>query len=146
MHTPNHTTYAFEDLAVVFSHPSKGSLTLTGAGIVSATVSRSTDVTSHDLAADGSVMASKIQARNGTITLVLQQTSAGANWLRRLNQYLEVAPSSEWTQGVCSISSKVMDVDITCTGVSPQKTPDAAYQAAGQQVSFVYMCQTIAGV
>jgi hypothetical protein len=146
MHTPNHTTFAFEDLAVVFTHPSKGSLTLTGAGIVSATVSRSTDVTAHDLAADGSVMASKIQARNGTLTLVLQQTSAGANWLRKLNQYLEVAASSEWTQGVCSISSKVMGVDVMCTGVSPQKTPDAAYQAAGQQVSFAYMCQTIAGV
>jgi hypothetical protein len=110
------------------------------------TVSRSTDVTAHDLAADGSVMASKIQARNGAITLVLQQTSAGAVWLRKLNQYLEVAPSSEWTQAVCSISSKVMGVDITCTGVSPQKTPDAAYQASGQQVSFPYMCQTIAGV
>jgi hypothetical protein len=146
MHTPNHTTYAFEDLAVVFSHPSKGSLTLTGAGIVSATVSRSTDVTAHDLAADGSVMASKIQARNGTLTLVLQQTSAGANWLRKLNQYLEVAASSEWTQAVCSVSSKVMGVDIKCTGVSPQKTPDAVYQSAGQQVSFAYMCQTIAGV
>ena len=146
MHTPNHTTYAFEDLAVVFSHPSKGSLTLTGAGIVSATVARATDVTAHDLAADGSVMASKIQARNGTVTLVLQQTSEGANWLRKLNQYLEVAKSSEWTQGVCSISSKVMGVDVMCTGVSPQKTPDAAYQASGQQVSFAYMCQTIAGV
>jgi hypothetical protein len=146
MHTPNHTTYAFEDLAVVFSHPSKGSLTLTGAGIASATVARANDVTAHDLAADGSVMASKIQARNGTVTLVVQQTSEGAKWLRKLNQYLEVAASSEWTQAVCSISSKVMGVDIRCTGVSPQKTPDGDYQQSGQQVSFAYMCQTITGV
>jgi hypothetical protein len=142
----NHTTYAFEDLAVVFSHPSKGSLTLTGSGIVSATVARANDVTAHDVAADGSVMASKIRARNGTVTLVLQQTSAGANWLRKLNQFLETAASNQWTRGVCSISSKVMRVDIKCTGVSPQKTPDADYQQSGQQVSFAYMCQNISGV
>lgn len=146
MHTPNHTTYAFEDLAAVFSHPSKGTLTMTGAGLVSVTVSRSNDVSAHDLAADGSVMTTKQQARNGTLTIVVQQTSAGANWLRKLNQYLEVASSAEWAQAVCSISSKVMGVNINCTGVSPQKTPDAAYQATGQQVSFAYLCQTISGM
>ena len=146
MHTPNHSTYAFEDVTCVFSHPSRGSLTLTGAGIGSVTVARANDVTAHDLAADGSVMASKIQARNGTVTFNLQQTSRGANWLRKLNQYLEVADSSEWTQAVCAITSKVMDVDISCTGVSPQKTPDGDYQQQGQQVSFVYMCQGISGV
>jgi hypothetical protein len=146
MHDTNHSTYAFEDVTVVFSHPSKGSITLTGSGIGSITVARSNDVSAHDLAADGSVMTSKIQARNGTVTIVLQQTSDGANWLRKLNQYLEVAASVEWTQAVCSISSKVMDVDISCTGVSPQKTPDADYQQTGQQVSFVYMAQTITGV
>ena len=146
MHETNHTTYAFEDVTAVFSHPSKGSRTLTGAGLGSITVARTNDVSAHDLAADGSVMTSKIQGRNGTVTIVLQQTSDGAKWLRKLNQYLEVAPSSEWTQAVCSISSKVMDVDISCTGVSPQKTPDADYQQTGQQVSFVYMAQTITGV
>ncbi len=146
MHTPNHTTYAFEDLAVVFSHPSKGTLTLTGSGLVSVTVSRANDVSSHDLAADGSVMTSKMQARNGTLTIAVQQSSAGAAWLRKLNQYLEVASSAEWTQGVCSIASKVMGVNVNCTGVSPQKTPDAAYQAAGQQISFPYLCQNISGV
>ena len=142
----SNTTYAFEDLVVVFSHPSKGSLTLTGAGIVSATIARSTDVSVHDLAADGSVMTSKIQARNGTVTIVLQQTSEGANWLRKLNQYLEVASASEWTRAVCTISSKVMGVNIICRGVSPQKAPDAAYQASGQQVSLAYMCQAISGI
>jgi len=146
MHTPNHTTYAFEDVALVFSHPSKGSLTLTGAGTGSVTVERSNDVTAHDLAADGSVMASKIQARNGTVTINVQQTSEGANWLRKLNQYLEVAASDQWTQAVCSITSKVMNVDISCTGVSPQKTPAAEFESQGQQVAFVYMCQGISGV
>ncbi len=146
MHTPNHTTYAFEDLAVVFSHPSKGTVTLTGAGIVSATTSRANDVSAQDLAADGSVMTTKQQARNGTLNIVVQQTSAGATWLRKLNQYLEVASSAEWAQSVCTISSKVMGVNVRCTGVSPQKTPDAAYQATGQQVTFPYLCQNISGM
>ena len=146
MHTPNHTTYAFEDVALVFSHPSKGSLTLTGAGVGSVTVSRANDVSAQDVAADGSVMTSKIQTRNGTITINVQQTSEGANWLRKLNQYLEVAASDEWTQAVATIASKEMDIDISCTGVSPQKTPDVALQSNGEQTAFAYLCQTITGV
>lgn len=146
MHTPNHTTYSFEDVALVFTHPSKGSITLTGAGTGSVTVSRANDVSTHDLAADGSVMVTKQQARNGTLSIVVQQTSAGSNWLRKLNQYLEVASSAEWAQAVCTISSKVMGINVQCTGVSPQKTPDMAMQATGQQVTFPYLCQSISGM
>jgi hypothetical protein len=128
------------------SHPAVGSYSFNGQGVGSVTVTRANDVTQHDVAADGSVMASKIRTKNGTITIVVQQTSAGALFLRKLNQFLETAHSSEWTRAVCSITSKEQTVNISCSGVSPQKTPDAAFAAPGAQVSFAYMAQTITGV
>jgi len=142
----SHSTYAFEDVACVLSHPNVGSFSFNGAGTGSITVSRANDVTQHDVAADGSVMASKIKTRNGTFTIAVQQTSAGSSFLRKLNQYLETAHSSEWTRAVCSVTSKEQGINITCSGASPQKTPDRAFGAPGAQESFAYMAQTITGV
>jgi hypothetical protein len=121
-------------------------MSFNGQAAGSITVARANDVTQHDVAADGSVMASKIRTRNGTITIVVQQTSTGAAFLRKLNAYLETAHSSEWTRAVCSVVSKEQGVNISCSGVSPQKTPDSAFAQAGAQISFAYMCQTITGV
>jgi len=142
----SNSTYAFEDVNCVLSHPSVGSYSFNGKGVGSVTVARANDVTQHDVAADGSVMASKVRTKNGTITLVVQQTCAGAIYLRKLNAYLETAHSSEWTRAVCSITSKEQNVNISCSGVSPQKTPDAAFAQAGAQISFAYMAQSITGV
>ncbi len=143
MHTPNHSTYSFEELTAVMTHPAMGSLTLTGAGLGTITFSRANDVSAQDLASDGSVMTSKIQARNGLVTIVLQQSSDGARWLRKLNQYLETAPASEWTQATCIGTMRATGARHTCIGLSPQKTPDGNYAAAGQQDSFAYMAQQI---
>jgi hypothetical protein len=91
-------------------------------------------------------MASKIRTKNGTITLAMQQTSAGAKFLRKLNAYLETAHSSEWTRAVCSVTSKEQNINISCSGVSPQKAPDNAFAQTGAQISFAYMAQSITGV
>lgn len=137
------STYSFEDLAVVISHPGMGQLSLQGEGLGSITFAMSNDISQHDLAADGSVMTSKVKAGNGTITIQVQQTSDAAKWLRKYINYVNAAPSSEFAKGTVIGSSKVMGVTHTCTGVSPQKRPDAAYQQTGQQASFTLMAQSI---
>ena len=142
----SHSTYSFENVSAVFTHPSKGSLTLSGAGLGSISVSRSNDASAHDTAGDGSVMTSKIIAKNGLLSINVQQTSDAATWLRKLNQYLENSPSTEWTRATCTISSKVMGILHRCTGVSVQKTADGSYQTNGQQIVFPYLCQTIVGI
>ena len=142
----SHSTYAFEDVICVFSHPSVGSYSFNGKGVGSITVAKANDMTQHDVAADGSVMASKIKAGNGTITLAVQQTSEGANWLRKLNAYVDNAASSEFTRATITVVSKEQGVNITCTGVSPQKSPDNAFAQAGAQESFAYMAQKITGI
>ncbi|MCM1059467.1 MAG: DUF3277 family protein [Eubacterium sp.] len=142
----SYTTYAFEDVDCVVSHPSVGSYSFNGAGTGSITIVKANDMSSHDLAADGSVMTSKIKAGNGTATIAVQQTSPGAEFLRKLNSYCDTAHSSEFTRTIISVVSKEQGVNITCTGVSPQKSPDTSFQQAGQQVSFAYLAQRITGM
>lgn len=143
---PSYSTYAFEDVNCVVSHPSVGSYSFNGAGTGSITIVKANDMSSHDLAADGSVMTNKIKAGNGTATIAVQQTSPGAAFLRKLNAYLDTAPSSEFTRAVISVVSKEQGVNITCTGVSPQKSPDTGFQQTGQQPSFAYLAQRITGM
>ena len=140
---PNYSTYAFEDLAVVINHPSKGQLTLQGEGLGSITFAMANDVSSHDLAADGSVMTSKIKAGNGTVTISVQQTSSANKWFRDLYNYLEPASSSEWSEISLMAESKVMGVTYTATNMSFQKKPDGAYQQSGQQVSWAFLAGDI---
>lgn len=141
-----YSTYAFEDVNCVVSHPSVGSFSFNGAGLGSITIAKANDMSSQDLSSDGSVMTSKIRARNGTATLAVQQTSVGAAFLKKLNAYVDNAHSSEFTRTVITIVSKEQGVNITCTGVSPQKSPDHGFQQTGQQMSFAYLVQNITGV
>ena len=50
------TTYSFDDVDVVFTHPGIGQYVVSGTGVGSISVTMQTDKTSHDVAADGSVM------------------------------------------------------------------------------------------
>lgn len=141
-----YSTYAFEDVSCIVSHPSVGSYSFNGKGVGSITVAKANDVTQHDVAADGSVMTSKIKTGNGTVSLAVQQTSQGAAFLRKLNAYCETAKSSEFARTVITVVAKPQGVNITCTGVSPQKSPDAGFAQAGAQITFAYMAQKITGM
>ncbi len=141
-----YSTYAFEDVNCVVSHPSVGSFSFNGAGTGNVTVAKANDMSSHDVAADGSVMTNKIRAGNGTVTITVQQTSEGAAFLKKLNAYVDNAHSSEFTRTVVTITAKEQGVNITCTGVSPQKSPDQSFQQTGQQVAFAYLAAKITGM
>lgn len=141
-----YSTYAFEDVNVVVSHQNVGSYSFNGKGTGSITIAKANDETQHDVAADGSVMTSKIKTGNGTATIAVQQTSVGAAFLRKLNAYVRTAHSSEFTRTTITVTSKEQGVNIVCRGVSPQKSPDAAFAQAGAQISFAYMAQKITGM
>lgn len=138
------TTYSFSDVSVVISHPSVGQKIANGVGIGTINVSMTTDRSAHDIAADGSVMVSKIRARNGIVTLTVQQTSELNKWLlKNWYSYLESASTSKWADTTVTIKSPVMRDLITATGVSPQKLPDRPYQAQGQLVTWTLMAADI---
>ena len=133
---PESTTYSFTDTIVTFTHPSWGQLSANGVGLGNLVITMSTDRTAHDVAADGSVMVSKIAGRNGAIAVNVQQTSNVAKRLTNLFNYLVKAPAAQWTQLVVTINNVLAGDIITATGVAPQKQADKQFQAAGQQLTW----------
>jgi len=130
------STYSFSDVAMVISHPAVGQYVASGVGLGSITTTMTTDRTTHDVSADGSVMVSKIKGRNGSHAIAVQQTSELNRWLLRLYNYLESAPTNQWAKITIIIRAPEMGDLITSTGVSFQKLPDRPYQAQGQQVTW----------
>ncbi len=137
------TTYSFEDVTTSFQHNGVGAASSTGAGLGSIAIAMAGDRTVHDAAADGKIMISKVNCKNGTITLTMQQTSELHKYLLKWYNYVDVANSSEWAAMVITIKSNNLGDITTCTGVSPQKLPDRPYQAQGQQVTWNLMAAEI---
>lgn len=139
------TVYSFADVSFVISHPSVGKFTITGEGVGSVSIARANDMTQHDVAADGSVMVSKIVTDNGTIALAIQQTSAAHKWLKKWADYLKVAPTSEYALSTAILKNPAVGETISMSGVTPQKRADTAFQQAGQQVTWNLMAAKISG-
>ncbi len=134
-----YSTYAFEDLSVVVTHSALGQLTLQGTGVGNIQFNMANDVSAHDLAADGSVMTSKIKAGNGTIAISIQQTSEAHQWFTKLYNYLVTASSSEWAQIAIMATAPNMQVTHEGSNLSFQKRADKPYQAQGQQVTWTFL-------
>ena len=139
------TVYSFADVTFILSHPAVGQFTFTGEGVGSIAISRATDVTQHDIAADGTVMVSKILAKNGTIGLNIQHTSDGNRFLKRWVSYITEAPTSEWALASAVLRCPAQGETVSINGISPQKRADVTYQSAGQQVTWNLMAAEIEG-
>ena len=139
------TVYSFADVSLVISHPKVGKFTITGEGVGSVSISRANDMTQHDVAADGSVMVSKIVTENGTVAIAIQQTSAAHKWLKKWHDYLKVAPTSEFAKSTAILKNPAVGETISMSGVTPQKRADSAFQQAGQQVTWNLMSAKITG-
>lgn len=139
----SYTTYSFEDVTGSFSHDSVGAASTTGAGLGSITTSMSTDKTVHEVAADGSVMISKVAGDNGTVVITMQQTSELNKYFLKWYNYIKTAATSEWAKMNVTIKSKNLGEITTCTGVSPQKLADRPYQSQGQMITWNLMAAEI---
>lgn len=137
------TTYSFTDVAVIMNHPSLGQYIATGEGIGTITITMSTDRTAHDVAADGSIMISKIAGNNGTIAFQIQQTSEFNQWLLNAYNYLISAPTSEWAQASMTVRSTSMGDLVNASGISFQNRAELSYQQQGQQRTWNLMAASI---
>lgn len=137
------STYSFTDLAGSISHPTLGAYLFDGTGVGSVTIAKATDRTAHDIAADGSVMVSKIAGNNGTVTIEAQQTSAIHKWLLAWFNALWQMPTSEWASTSMTLRNAATGTRHIISGISPQKEPDTPYQAQGQHVTWTLMCAEI---
>jgi hypothetical protein len=137
-------TYSFSDYTAVVAHPSVGQKVLTGAGIGDLNVTMANDVTTHDVAADGAVMISKIKAGNGALAFNVQHTSDANEWFQKWYNYLTAANSAEWAKTTVTLRNNVTGiVEVNATGVSPQKRADKNMQAQGQRVMWNLMAKHI---
>ena len=136
-------TYSFSDVSFSMHHPSIGSYSAIGEGIGDFTVSYANSRTAQDVAADGSVMTSKIKAKHGTVALNILQTSDMEDYLEKWWKYIEVADSSEYTLMTITIQSTTMGINIVCSGVAPEKPADKPFQAQGQRMSWTLMAENI---
>lgn len=131
-----YTTYSFEDVTCSFAHPGVGAASSTGAGMGSISVSMSGDKSVHDVAADGSVMITKVAGKNGVIALTMQQTSELHKYLLKWYNYIDISKLDEFASMVITVKSNNLGEETKCTGVTPQKLADRPYQAQGQQVTW----------
>lgn len=133
------STYSFGDISAVLSHPDYPSLDFKNAGVGDITISKTNDTTAHDLAADGSVLVSKIIVNNGTVTINAQQSSPLHNYLNNLFNYLRTAPTNRWAEIQLDIRAPFLHEARICTGGSFQKDADCPYQAQGQRIAWTLM-------
>lgn len=141
---PQTSTYSFLDLSGAIAHPNLGAYTFTGEGAGEITVTMSTEKSAHDVAADGSVMVSKIAGRNGQISISAQQTSALHKWLLAAYNYLfELAPTNQWAAISATLRNTADGTSHLLTGLSFSKVPDKAYQAQGQRVTWTLLAADI---
>ena len=137
------TTYSFLDLSGAIGHPLAGAYTFTGDGVGEVDIVMSEERTAHDVAADGSVMVSKMAGNNGQLRITCQQTSAVHKWLLLAYNLITVAPPDQWAQMACLLRNVIDGTSHMCTGISFQKIPDKQYQRTGQRVQWVLMCADI---
>lgn len=137
------STYSFLDVVGSIHSDLLDDYIFTGQGVGSISIAKSTERTAHDIAADGSVMVSKIAGNNGTVTIEVQQTSPLHKWLLRWFQTLYNSPTSQWAATQMLIKNVHTGTSHVCTGVSPSKEPDTPYQAQGGRVTWQLMCADI---
>lgn len=135
--------YSFQDVVTTFSHPLVGQFTANGAGIGEIDITMATDKTAHDVAADGSVMVSKVLGDNGTIAIQVQQTSSLQQWLLNAYNTIKNATPDQWALMTIRISSLAMQDLHNCTGVSYQQIAERVYQADGQKLTWNLMAASI---
>ena len=137
------STYSFGDVTATLNFAGIIPYSITGEGTGSIDITMATEKTSHDIAADGSVMVSKILGDNGSVAISLQQTSTAHKMLLLWYNYLKAASSSEWANNSMVIRNNVYGETIVCTGVSPQNKPGISFQAQGQKVTWTLMAADI---
>ena len=97
------------------------------------------DRTVHDIAADGSVMISKIKVKNGSLTIKAQQTSNLHKYLKKLYKYCDPASATAWAKITIVINDRMTGETVNASYGSFKKLSDEGWQAQGEQVTWELM-------
>jgi hypothetical protein len=110
-------------------------------------VSYHTERTTHDVAADGTVMPSYIAGDNGACTIQVQQTSILHAELLALYNLLKIAADSgdvsNWAASALSLRNTVDGSQHLLTGISFSKVPDKTYASQGGKLTWSLMAANV---
>lgn len=139
------STYSFNDVITVLSFANLlPAYTVNGQGVGTINVNNTNDNSAQDLAADGSVMTSKIKASNGTVAISVQQTSPLHKWLKQAYNAATLAPTALWAALAITVTSPTGTFDvINCKGCSFQKPADQPYEQQGQMVTWNFLASDV---
>ena len=135
------TTYAFKNVVGAFTDPDVGTFPFQGQeGVKQLTIFNATDRTSHDTAADGSIMVSYISGASGALEIETQQTSSLhaflVNWANVKFTEAENQDAINFAAAAVNVVDTLNGAVHTLTGVSPMKIPDKGYGASGAMVTW----------
>ena len=142
----DYTTYSFLDLSGALVHPSLGAYIFTGQGVGQVTVTMDTERSAHSVAADGTIMVSKIAGHNGKIQIQCQQTSNVHKWLLAAENALYIADTDAWAEMSASLRNTSDGTSHIIVGMSFGKVPDKVYQAEGQMVTWTLWAANIQNI
>jgi hypothetical protein len=143
------TTYSFKSLSGAFIHPLVGSFPIGGGnvGMGQITISMTIDRTTHDVAADGSVMVSYIAGDNGMVSIEVQQTSALHSfllgWFNACKTAADLGDVIMWTAAAFSVRNILDGSTHAMSGISPGKVPDKVYASQGGKITWTLPCAKI---
>ena len=143
-------TYSFKDSAGSLTNPVLNGVPIVFAGEIGMgefVITMHTERTTHDVAADSTVMPSYIAGDNGACTIMMQQTSQLHAELLALYNLLVIAADngdvSNWAATALSIRNTVDGSQHLLTGVSFSKIPDKTYAAQGGKLTWVLMAANV---
>jgi Protein of unknown function (DUF3277) len=146
-------TYSFKDTSGALTNPILGNAPIVFAGEIGMgqfTITMDTMRTTHDVAADGTIMPSYIAGDNGRVSIEIQQTSLLHAELLGLYNTLVVAANAgdvtNWANSTLSLRNTVDQSQHLLTGVSFEKIPDKTYAAQGAKLTWVLMSCNIQNI
>lgn len=141
--------YAFSGFVGSITSPVTPNFAITGdnSGVAKFTITMDGDVTSHQRAADGSVVISAMTVKNGNFAIETFQNSATdqflLDWYNTLNSLKERHDVSNWNTTVMSFIDTSSNRQFTFNAVSPKKLPERAYGVQAATVNWELMAAEI---
>lgn len=142
---PKYSVYSLTDTHTVINHPSVGQKVISdeGCGGGQIVISYIGEIANHQQTANGYTVISKGRSRAGSVNLEVAQNSEADMYNRRLIDYIESAPASEFALTTITMTDTASGITYSCTGVTPQKRPDRQYAQNGGMLNYVFLCASI---
>ena len=133
-----HTTYSFDDIDFTITLADE-SYTMAGDGIGELTYEYLPTTSVQDVAADASVMTSKIIARNARFTFSTQQTSFLHKYFISKFNDLNNRSTEDWAEGTVVITDRLNNIIIRAEHLAFEKPAGATFAAEGGRTSWPFV-------